>query len=145
MIIIRKRLIIISWERPRFLAGHNLNKHFQNEILNFAKRPRIFPNLKSKNRLHQFSLQNSSKSGKTTSTPFFPPFHPFHRKTNPTVRFSTSKTSVPSNPGPKRLNPPMFLVHQSSPGVSCGEVPQKPLRGDDHKRPLGGEGPRRVP
>ena len=42
-----------------------------------AKRPRIIPDLKSKNPLVRVSSQNSSKSGKSTFNPFLLLFTPF--------------------------------------------------------------------
>ncbi len=91
------------------------------KILNFAKRPEILPDLKTKNRFHQLSPQNSFKSGKTTLTPFLSAFYSSWSETKATVLFSTSQRFVSWISGPKRLNPAMFLVDQS------GAPPRGPL------------------
>ena len=75
-----------------------------------AKRPRILPDLRSKNLLVRVSLRNSFKSGKSTLNPFFPCLQTFQTKINP----SAIPQSIGSqNSGSKRLNPAMFSVGQS--------------------------------
>ena len=72
-----------------------------------AKPPRIFPDLKTKNRFHKFSAQNSFKSGKSILTSSLPMFYSFWSKTNTTVRRSMSKgfvsTKFHSNPSSPAL------------------------------------------
>ena len=81
-----------------------------------AKRPRILPDLKSKNLLVRVSLQNSIKSGKSTSNPFLPPFHSLYTKSNPTVTCAILRNIGSQNSGSKWLNPAMFPVGQNDAG-----------------------------
>ena len=78
-----------------------------------AKRPRILPDLRSKNLLVRVSLRNSFKSGKSTLNPFFLPFQTFYTKTTPTVTCAIPRSIGFQNSGSEWLNPAMFSVSQS--------------------------------
>ena len=108
-----------------------------------AKRPRILPDLRSKNLLVRVSLRNSFKSGKSTLNPFFPCLQTFQTKINPTVTSAIPQSIGSQNSGSKWLNPAMFSVGQSdamflpSPlalPIPAVRVPKDAKRCQNHKK-----------